>query len=70
MQSQAAGQHYVYERHRPEESPLYKIVQENLETFLAMVETTSGSRFPNFIEKEFRDYLRCGILAYGSVVTD
>jgi Putative transposase/Transposase zinc-binding domain len=39
--------------------------QENLETFLAMVETTSGSRFPNFIEKEFRDYLRCGILAYG-----
>ena len=56
---------YTYERHRPEESDLYKVVQENLETFLRLVHEECGRPLPAFVEKEFREYLKCGILAYG-----
>lgn len=55
----------VYQRHKPEESVLYKVIQENLETFLAMVREEAGQPLPEFVEKEFYEYLRCGILAYG-----
>ena len=66
--AKALGQ-YTYQRHKPEESVLYKIVQENLETFLSMVREETGQPLPDFVEKEFYEYLRCGILAHGSVVT-
>lgn len=56
---------YNYLRHKPEETALYKIVQENLETFLAMVREETGHPLPDFVEKEFYEYLRCGILAHG-----
>ena len=60
---------FTYQRHKPEESVLYKIIQENLETFLATVREEAGQPLPDFVEKEFYEYLRCGILAHGSVVT-
>ena len=63
-QARALGP-YTYERHRPEETVLYKIVQENLETFLRLVQDECGRPLPTFVEKEFRDYLKCGILAHG-----
>jgi hypothetical protein len=54
----------VYERHRPEETALYAVVREQLETFLARAR--EGDRpAPRFIEQELRAYLRCGILAHG-----
>lgn len=56
---------YTYQRHQPERSALYKIVQENLETFLQQVQEECGRPLPDFVEKEFREYLRCGILAHG-----
>jgi hypothetical protein len=54
-----------YERRRPEETTLYRLVQENLETFLAQVETESGSGLPEFVKAEFDAFLACGILAHG-----
>ena len=56
---------FTYQRHKPEESVLYKIIQENLETFLATVREEAGQPLPDFVEKEFYEYLRCGILAHG-----
>jgi hypothetical protein len=56
---------YSYERHKPEQTVLYKIVQESLETFLKLVHEECGRPLPDFVEKEFRDYLKCGILAHG-----
>ncbi len=47
-QSQKA---FSYERHRQEETLLYKVVQENLETFLAQMELEGG--LPDFVKKEF-----------------
>jgi hypothetical protein len=55
----------TYQRHQPESTVLYKIVQENLETFLRLVNIEYGRPLPDFVEKEFRDYLKCGILAHG-----
>ena len=54
-----------YERRRPEESVLYQLVQEQLETFLAQVEAETGVSLPKFIKDEFDGFLECGILAHG-----
>jgi hypothetical protein len=60
---QPAG--FAYERHRPEETTLYRVVQEELETFLAQVEAQTGSGVPEFVKDEFEAFLECGILAHG-----
>jgi len=47
-----------YEPRRPEETTLYRLVQEKLETFLAQVETESGSGLPKFVKDEFDGFHR------------
>jgi hypothetical protein len=49
---------------RPEESVLYGVVAENLETFLAR-HNERDRPVPRFVETELRSFLECGILAYG-----
>ena len=61
----SAGNRVHYERRRPEESVLYQLVQEQLETFLAQVEAETGASLPKFIKDEFDAFLECGILAHG-----
>ena len=55
-----------YTRRRPEESVLYRVVQQQLETFLARAQERDRP-VPRFVEREFRGFLRCGILAHGFV---
>ncbi len=52
-----------YERRRPEETVLYQLVQEHLETFVAQVEAETGAGLPEFVKAEFEAFLECGILA-------
>jgi len=54
-----------YQRHEPETTPLYKIVAEHLETFLAEARETHERALPQYVERELREYLKCGILAHG-----
>ena len=54
----------AYERRRPEESGLYRAVEAGLEMFLARARSRDRV-VPRFVERAFRAYLRCGILAYG-----
>ncbi len=54
-----------YERHKPEDTVLYRIVAEHLETFLAEAREKHERGLPDYVEKELREYLRCGILAHG-----
>ena len=54
-----------YERRRPEETTLYQVVQEHLESFLAQVEAETGASLPQFVKDEFDAFLDCGILAHG-----
>lgn len=54
-----------YERHRSEKTLLYKLVQENLYTFFAEAERSGQGGLPDFVKKEFSEFLKCGILAHG-----
>ena len=54
----------TYERRRPENTLLYKVIAGNLNTFLAHLAEEERS-LPPHIEKELRAYLECGVLAYG-----
>jgi hypothetical protein len=57
----------VYRRHDPTVTPLYPLVQHHLETFLADAAAADpdGEAVPQWVEDDFRAYLRCGILAHG-----
>ena len=54
-----------YERHRPEKTLFYKLIQENLYSFYRQVEQEHNGDLPAFVKKEFSEYLKCGILAHG-----
>ena len=45
---------------------LHGLVRDHLETFLRdAAERTDGAGVPRFVEKEFREFLTCGVLARG-----
>jgi hypothetical protein len=44
---------------------LYRVVQGHLETFLALADDPTGPGLPGYVERDFRKYLECGILAHG-----
>ena len=58
-------QTYHYQRHEPEKTTLYKLIQGNWLSFQQKVEHDLGYPLPDFVNKEFEAYLRCGILAHG-----
>ena len=60
VQLARAGNEVPYERRRPEETTLYQVVQEYLETFLAQVQTETGASLPDFVKDEFDAFLECG----------
>jgi len=62
-----AGSRPTYRPRRPTATPLYPVVQHHLETFLAQAADSDpmGYGVPTWVEKDFRAYLRCGILAHG-----
>jgi hypothetical protein len=55
-----------YRRRRPEETALYRIIQQHLETFVARVEAAVTTvQWPAFVLREFFTFLACGLLAHG-----
>ena len=54
-----------YERHRPEQTTLYRLVQQHAATFFAQAEAEAGADLPQFVKDEFDAFLECGILAHG-----
>jgi hypothetical protein len=54
-----------YERHRPEQTTLYRLVQQHAQSFFAQSEEAAGARLPQFVRDEFDAFLECGILAHG-----
>ena len=55
---------FVYQRHKPEETDLYKIIKQNLPSFQSHLSNADIS-LPAFVHDEFRKYLRCGLLEHG-----
>jgi hypothetical protein len=58
----------TYQRHRPEDTVLYRTLDRHLETFLARAsDQGGGDGLPAFVTRELRAYLRCGRLEHGCV---
>ena len=56
----------VYKRRRPEETTLYRVVQDNLATLVGAVEDGAlAIALPKFVKKELEGYLDCGLLCRG-----
>ena len=53
-----------YQRHRPEETPLYGIVATYYPRFVERL-NAEGGWLPAFVKQEFDDYLKCGLLEHG-----
>jgi hypothetical protein len=59
------GAQVHYERHRPELTTLYRLVQQHAASFIEHTEASTGAELPRFIKDEFDAFLECGILAHG-----
>jgi transposase-like zinc-binding protein/putative transposase len=56
----------TYEPRDPSRTVLYKVIANHLETFLAALDTDpAATGLPAYVQREFYDYLQCGILAHG-----
>jgi len=60
----ASADSSAYTPRCPEDTVLYGVVADNLETFLSEAERADRI-VPRFVERELRTYLACGILAQG-----
>jgi len=50
----------------PSQTVLYHVIAEHLETFLAsLADDSETTGLAAYVEREFYDYLRCGILVHG-----
>jgi len=55
---------FVYERRKPEQTTLYAVVRDNVETLYAATRE-SGTELPAFVRGELEGYLDCGLLCRG-----
>ncbi len=53
-----------YQRHRPEQTLLYRIVEQHYPAFAAQF-AAQGRDLSAYVQREFEDYLRCGRLEHG-----
>lgn len=53
-----------YQRHRPEQTLLYRIVEQHHPAFTAHL-AAQGTVLPGYVQREFDDYLKCGRLEHG-----
>ncbi len=58
----------VYVPRSPTTGVLYGVVRAHLAEFLAVVQADTDG-LPAFVVREFRKFLRCGVLAHGFAVT-
>src|SRR5437867_5256393 len=56
----------VYRPRDAEHTVLHQVVAEHLEAFLgAVAEAGDGAGLPQFVEREFREWVRCGVFMQG-----
>ena len=56
----------TYEPRDPSHTVLYKVIADHLETFLTSLDADPDAKgLPAYVQREFYDYLQCGILAHG-----
>ena len=55
---------YRYQRHQPENTLLYRIVERHYPAFTAYL-AEQGTILPRYVQREFEAYLKCGRLEHG-----
>ena len=61
-----ALQRAVYRPRDAEHTVLHRVIAEHLEAFLEVVAAASeGTGLPQFVEREFREFLTCGVFEHG-----
>ncbi len=60
----------IYQRRKPERTAAYQVVQYHLETWLDTTREANPDYqpIPQYVERDLRKFLECGILAHGSLV--
>ena len=53
-----------YQHHRPEQTLLYQIVDEYYPAFAALM-AEQGRELPGYVQREFEEFLKCGLLEHG-----
>jgi len=53
-----------YQRHQPEQTLLYQLVDKYYPAFLQH-QAAEGRSLPDFVQQEFTDFLKCGLLEHG-----
>jgi len=61
---QVSPSNIKYERHRPEQTLLYQIIKRHYPAFQSPM-AMQGRPLPRYIQQEFEDYLKCGLLEHG-----
>jgi hypothetical protein len=56
--------HATYERHRPEQTLLYRPMEKHYHALVEQMEI-QGKSLPTHVHREFEAYLKCGRLEYG-----
>ena len=59
-----AAEQYTYQRHRPEQTLLYQLVEKHYPAFAEMMQS-QGKALPYHVIKEFEEFLKCGRLEHG-----
>src|SRR5919204_5980261 len=56
----------TYQPRDPSRTVLYTVIADHLESFLASLDADpDATGLPAYVQREFYDYLQCGILAHG-----
>ncbi len=55
---------FFYERHRPEQTLLYQIIEQHYPDFLSAMEVQDRP-LPGYVQDEFEAFLQCGCLEHG-----
>lgn len=55
---------HSYQRHRPEQTLFYRLVEEHYPAFLEQM-SDEGRPLPDYVRREFDEFLRCGRLEHG-----
>ena len=56
--------HATYERHRPEQTLLYRLIEKHYPALVEQLEF-QGKSLPAHVHREFEAYLKCGRLEHG-----
>ena len=58
------GEHFIYHRHRPEQTLRYQLVERHYEEFQSLL-ATQGTPLPCYVQTEFEAFVKCGRLKHG-----